>query len=104
MMALIGVSVFGIFGAFSFYLPELFPVHLRGTGAGFCYNAGRFVTAAFPFAVGKIVQSGANPLDVLRWVAIAPICGLLMLFFGLGHETRGEAEQEALATTEAAGA
>lgn len=87
-MALVGVSIFGIFGSFSFYLPELFPTRLRGTGAGFCYNAGRIVTAAFPFLVGVIVRSGANPLEVLRYVAIAPVLGLLLLAFGFGPETR----------------
>ena len=30
----IGLSVFGIFGSFTFYLPELFPTRLRGTGVG----------------------------------------------------------------------
>ena len=37
----IGLSVFGVFGALTYYLPELYPTRLRGTGAGFCYNAGR---------------------------------------------------------------
>ena len=37
----IGLTVFGIFGSFTFYLPELFPTRLRSTGAGFCYNIGR---------------------------------------------------------------
>lgn len=88
LMTLLGVSVFGVFGAFSFYLPELFPVRLRGTGAGFCYNAGRILTAAFPFAVGVIVRSGANPLEVLRWVALGPLVGLVLLAVGLGQETK----------------
>src|SRR3546814_10877877 len=38
---LIGLSVFGVFGSFTYYLPELFPTRLRATGAGFCYNIGR---------------------------------------------------------------
>ncbi|HSC88462.1 MAG TPA: MFS transporter [Polyangiaceae bacterium] len=84
----VGIGIFGIFGAFSFYLPELFPTRLRGTGAGFCYNAGRLVTAAFPFLVGMIVRSGASPLGVLSWVAIAPLVGLVLLLAGVGHETR----------------
>src|SRR6185295_11401223 len=37
----IGLTVFGVFGAFTYYLPELYPTRLRGTGAGFCYNSGR---------------------------------------------------------------
>jgi MFS family permease len=89
MFGAIGVSVFGVFGAFSFYLPELFPMRLRGTGAGFCYNAGRVITAAFPFVVGLIASSGVNPLDVLKWVAVAPLVGLALLLGGLGEETRG---------------
>jgi MFS family permease len=33
----IGLTVFGIFGSFTYYLPELFPTRLRATGSGFCY-------------------------------------------------------------------
>jgi MFS family permease len=36
----------GVFALFTMYLPPLFPVLLRTTGAGFCYNIGR-ITAAF---------------------------------------------------------
>ena len=32
----IGLTIFGVFGSFTYYLPELFPTRLRGTGAGFC--------------------------------------------------------------------
>ncbi len=91
MLGAVGLTVFGVFGAFSFYLPELFPMRLRGTGAGFCYNAGRVITAAFPFAVGVIVHSGVNPLTVLQFVALPPLLGLVLLRLGLGEETRGQA-------------
>ena len=30
----IGLTVFGVFGSFTYYLPELFPTRLRATGAG----------------------------------------------------------------------
>lgn len=85
----VGVTVFGVFGAFSFYLPELFPMRLRGTGAGFCYNAGRVLTAAFPFAVGMVVMRGMNPVDVMQWVAVPPLVGLGLLALGVAVETRG---------------
>jgi MFS family permease len=48
----VGLSVFGLFGAFAYYLPELFPVHVRGLGAGFSYNVGRLGAAIGPFLVG----------------------------------------------------
>jgi hypothetical protein len=35
-----------VFGLFTMYLPPLFPVLLRTTGAGFSYNIGR-IAAAF---------------------------------------------------------
>lgn len=36
----------GVFGLFTMYLPPLFPVLLRTTGAGFCFNIGRIAAAA----------------------------------------------------------
>jgi MFS family permease len=90
LMGAIGLTVFGVFGSFSFYLPELFPMHLRGTGSGFCYNAGRVITAAFPFGVGLIATRGVNPLEILQWVAVVPLVGVALLAAGVGVETRDD--------------
>ncbi len=87
----IGLTVFGVFGSFTYYLPELFPTRLRGTGAGFTYNVGRFIAAAGPFLVGTIAARGVNALDsameVLFWVGFVPIIGLFTLPFVI--ETKG---------------
>ncbi|MBI5707763.1 MAG: MFS transporter [Armatimonadetes bacterium] len=84
----IGPTVFGVFGSFTYYLPELFPTRLRSTGAGFCYNAGRVVTAAGPFLVGMLAKGGpASLMAALTWVSAVPIVGLLLL--PLVIETRG---------------
>lgn len=89
----IGVSVFGIFGSFTFYLPELFPTRLRGSGSGFCYNAGRLLTAVGPFLVGTIAARQSDALagafQALRLVGLVPLAGLLLL--PLVIETRGKA-------------
>lgn len=89
----IGLSVFGVFGSFTYYLPELFPTRLRGTGAGFCYNAGRFIAAAGPFLVGSVIALSKNdpaaPLKTLFWVGAIPVAGLLLL--PLAIETKGSA-------------
>jgi MFS family permease len=90
LMFFVGLTVFGVFGSFTFYLPELFPMHLRGTGAGFCYNAGRVLTAVFPFAISMIGKSGANPVHILRWAAILPVVGLLLVFSGVFVETKAK--------------
>ena len=81
----IGLTVFGVFGSFTYYLPELFPTRLRATGAGFTYNIGRLIAAAGPFLVGSIAARGVNALDsatnVLFFVGFVPLVGLLTLPF-----------------------
>jgi MFS family permease len=92
MYFLIGLSVFGVFGSFTYYLPELFPTRLRGTGAGFCYNAGRIIAAPGPFLVGMVAAQGANSLSsaikALFYVGFVPLAGLLLL--PLVVETKGK--------------
>lgn len=86
----IGLTVFGVFGSFTYYLPELFPTRLRGTGAGFCYNIGRVVAATGPFLVGAIAARGTSAaVDVLFYVGFIPLVGLLFMPWVI--ETRGRA-------------
>ena len=91
MYFLIGLTVFGVFGSFTYYLPELFPTRLRGTGAGFCYNIGRVIAAAGPILVGSIAAQGANSLtsalNALFYVGFVPLAGLLLLPWAI--ETKG---------------
>ena len=90
---LIGLSVFGVFGSFTYYLPELFPTRLRGTGAGFCYNIGRIFAAIGPFLVGTVAAQGASSaIEVLFWVSLVPLAGLLFMPWVV--ETRGRALQD----------
>jgi Major Facilitator Superfamily. len=88
----IGVTTFGVFGSFTYYLPELFPTRLRGTGAGFTYNIGRLIAAIGPFLVGSIAARGISAVDtamnVLFWVGAVPIVGILLL--PLVIETKGQ--------------
>jgi MFS family permease len=84
----IGLSVFGVFGSFTYYLPELFPTRLRATGAGFCYNIGRVVASIGPFVVGAIAARGASSaISTLFYLGFVPLAGLLLL--PLVIETKG---------------
>lgn len=50
--------MFGISqGLLSVYIPMLFPVAIRATATGFCFNVGRFFTAAAVFFVGALVTT-----------------------------------------------
>ena len=88
----IGLSVFGIFGSFTYYLPELFPTRLRATGSGFCYNVGRILTAIGPFMVGYVASQSKNPLQgafgVLFVIGFVPIVGLCFMPWVI--ETKGK--------------
>ncbi len=89
----IGLSVFGVFGSFTYYLPELFPTRLRGTGAGFCYNIGRVIASVGPFVVGNVASKAVNPLqsamNMMTWLAVVPLLGILAMPIVI--ETKGRA-------------
>jgi MFS family permease len=93
MLYAVGAGVYGVFGTFPFYLPELFPTRLRATGAGLCYNIGRVFAAAGPFVVGTISAaaggSSAVIIHTLFWIGIIPLAAALSAPF-LIVETRGE--------------
>lgn len=74
-----GLTAFGIVGSFSFYLPELFPVRLRGTGSGFCFNTGRYLAAVGPFVIGLALAAAPTPMEAIRWVALVPLVGLILV-------------------------
>jgi MFS family permease len=88
----IGLTVFGVFGSFPFYLPELYPTRLRSTGSGFCYNIGRVITAGGVFAVGAIAQGAKGDpqviLKTLFMIGFVPLLGLLLLHWVI--ETRDQ--------------
>jgi hypothetical protein len=93
MLYLVGIGVYGVYGTFPFYLPELFPTRLRATGAGLCYNLGRVFASAGPFVVGTISAasggSSAVIIHTLFWIGVIPLAAALSAPF-LIVETRGQ--------------
>ena len=49
---LVGYFAHGYFSLFGAMLAELFPTRIRASAQGFCYNGGRLVSAAAPYAIG----------------------------------------------------
>jgi MFS family permease len=60
------------FGWLPLYLPELFPTHVRATGAGVSMNIGRFATA-----VGVLAAGGLFELFDSDYSAIGAACSLV---------------------------
>jgi MFS family permease len=93
----VGAGVYGVFGTFPFYLPELFPSWLRATGSGFCYNIGRLVAAAGPLLVGIVTSraggSSAAINHTVMWIGLIPLLAALSARWFL-VETRGQPLQD----------
>jgi len=76
----------GYFSAFGAFLSELFPTRARGSAVGFCYNAGRMLSALAPTVVGALsVRYGLG--GALAFLAIAFVGGAASIY--LLPETRG---------------
>ncbi|TWT93022.1 MFS transporter [Neorhodopirellula pilleata] len=43
LLPIFGFLTLGIHSGFAIYFPELFPTHIRATGASFCFNGGRLM-------------------------------------------------------------
>ena len=86
------LALFVAFGAFTFYLPELFPARLRATGAGFCYNSGRVLAAGGPFLVGALSAAAGGSSEaivrILFWLGVVPLLAAFIAGLSL-VETRG---------------
>jgi len=57
MLAILPLFAFftvGIHAGYAIYFPELFPNHLRATGAGVCFNGGRLLAAPILYLSGQI--------------------------------------------------
>ena len=97
MIPLMGFCQLALFGGYAIYFPELFPTRLRSTGISFCYNVGRYVAAAGPFALGLLtskVFTEANGYQAgmgMRYAGVAMcsvfLIGLMALPFA--PETKG---------------
>jgi MFS family permease len=74
LLPLFGFLTLGIHAGYAIYFPELFPTHLRATGASFCFNGGRVVAVPVLLLSGSL--KAAEGVD-LRW-AVSSL-GLLFL-------------------------
>jgi MFS family permease len=88
LLPLLGFFTLGIYAGFPIYLPELFPTRLRTTGAGFCFNIGRIVSAAGPFLTGVMVLYTGSFEYAISALSLVYLLGPVTLLFA--RETRGQ--------------
>ena len=61
-------------------MPELFPTRLRSTGISFCYNVGRFITAAGVLVLGglAVFLDGKTSFAGFRLAAVLIACSYIV--------------------------
>ncbi|WP_037345198.1 MFS transporter [Amycolatopsis sp. MJM2582] len=88
-------AFFGIFGS---YLGELFPTRARATGAGFCFNVGRGISAFAPFGLAGlagVVGFSGGLLVCAGFFALAALATLLLPRTGAHEPVADRLEVEA---------
>jgi MFS family permease len=68
-------------GVLSIYIPGLFPVSIRGTATGFCFNTGRLITATAVLFVGILVSALGGYSNSLFIFSGVFVVGLVAAFF-----------------------
>ena len=68
-------------GVLAVYIPNLFPVEIRGTATGFCFNIGRLFTATAVLFVGVLVIKLGGYGNSLFIFSLVFVVGLTVTFF-----------------------
>jgi MFS family permease len=87
VLPVFGFFTLGMHAGYAVYFPELFPTRLRGTGAGFCFNAARVLAAPALLGFSAVQANLGLPLAMVVLSSLY-LCGLVLLVFA--PETRGQ--------------
>lgn len=88
LLPVFGFFAQGIHAGYAVYFPELFPTHLRATGAGFCFNTGRIMAAPVLIWVSGEMKRLLDLRLAITYLGLLFLLGLVFLVFL--PETRGE--------------
>ena len=77
-------------GVLSVYIPNLFPVAIRGTATGFCFNIGRLFTATAVLFVGVLVTELGGYGNALFIFSLVFVLGLIVTFFASPVQSPGK--------------
>jgi len=80
LLPLFGFLTLGFHAGFAIYFPELFPTHLRATGAGFCFNVGRALASSMLFFSG-LLKSQVDLRLAVSLLSALFLLGLIALYF-----------------------
>ena len=88
LLPIFGFFAQGIHSGYAVYFPELFPTHLRATGAGFCFNTGRILAAPVLIWVSAWMKAAFALPVAISMLGGLFLLGLVVLLFL--PETKGQ--------------
>lgn len=81
LLPVFGFFAQGIHAGYAVYFPELFPTHLRATGAGFCFNTGRILAAPVLIWLSAFMKSAFDVRLAITCLGGLFLLGLVFLAF-----------------------
>jgi len=81
-------------GVLSLYIPNLFPVNIRGTATGFCFNTGRLITATAVLFVGVLVTALGGYSNSLFIFSLVFVIGLIATILSKDASVKNSDEQK----------
>ncbi len=89
VLPVFGFLTLGMHAGYAIYFPELYPTRLRGTGTGFCFNAGRIIAAPILFSMGWLQSNfGLNLMQAASYLSLLYLLAVVILIFA--PETKGQ--------------
>jgi hypothetical protein len=82
-----GFVTVGIHAGYAVYFPELFPDHLRSTGAGVCFNGGRLLAVPV-LGLSASLKARLELRDAVTLLGLLFLAGLVLVWFL--PETKGK--------------
>jgi len=83
-----GFLTAGMHAGYAVYFPELYPTRMRGTGTGFCFNAGRLLAVPVLIFTGWIQTLGISLAVAVTYLSFLYLLGPIVLCFA--RETKGQ--------------
>jgi MFS family permease len=82
LLPVFGFLTLGIHAGYAVYFPELFPTHLRATGAASCFNGGRILAASILLVSGWLkALPGMDLRWAISWLSLLFPMGLVVILF-----------------------